>query len=323
MLKWQKIGHIYNPFDEQYRPTWRYHYAMNPSVVVFDDYVRVYFTCREKRDENSQTISRTAYCDLDRKCLSNIIRVSEKPVIDVGGYGCFDEFGIYPFYALKHEDGIYGYYAGWTRCVSTPFNVSIGLSISSDGGSTFTRMGKGPILSYSLDEPFVIGSMSVFIINNKWYMFYAAGREWTKEQSGPEVYYKLRVATSDNGIEWNKMGVDIIPDKIDAREAQGRVSIIRKNDKYHMLFCYRNHIDFRSNPQNSYKIGYAVSSDLINWERNDALVGIDASSDQDAFDKSMVCYPHMFELDDKVYLLYNGDEFGKYGFGLAQLVEIK
>jgi hypothetical protein len=33
----------------------------------------------------------------------------------------------------------------------------------------------------------------------------------------------------------------------------------------------------------------------------------------------MQCYPHVFECDGKVYLLYNGNEFGRYGFGLAEL----
>ena len=33
----------------------------------------------------------------------------------------------------------------------------------------------------------------------------------------------------------------------------------------------------------------------------------------------MLCYPHAFELRGKVYLLYNGNEFGRYGFGLAVL----
>jgi hypothetical protein len=33
----------------------------------------------------------------------------------------------------------------------------------------------------------------------------------------------------------------------------------------------------------------------------------------------MQCYPHVFTCDDRVYMLYNGNEFGKFGFGLAEL----
>jgi hypothetical protein len=31
----------------------------------------------------------------------------------------------------------------------------------------------------------------------------------------------------------------------------------------------------------------------------------------------MISYPHVFELDGKVYLAYLGDQVGRYGFGLA------
>jgi hypothetical protein len=31
-------------------------------------------------------------------------------------------------------------------------------------------------------------------------------------------------------------------------------------------------------------------------------------------------YPHVFELNNKLYMLYNGNEFGKYGLGLAELI---
>ena len=33
----------------------------------------------------------------------------------------------------------------------------------------------------------------------------------------------------------------------------------------------------------------------------------------------MQCYPNVFEMDNEIYMLYNGNAFGKYGFGLAKL----
>lgn len=33
----------------------------------------------------------------------------------------------------------------------------------------------------------------------------------------------------------------------------------------------------------------------------------------------MMSYPHVFECDDNIYMLYNGNTFGKDGFGLARL----
>ena len=33
----------------------------------------------------------------------------------------------------------------------------------------------------------------------------------------------------------------------------------------------------------------------------------------------MIAYPHVFEADGKIYMLYLGNEVGRYGFGLAVL----
>jgi 1-deoxy-D-xylulose 5-phosphate reductoisomerase len=32
--------------------------------------------------------------------------------------------------------------------------------------------------------------------------------------------------------------------------------------------------------------------------------------------------PHLFKVDDQIFLLYNGNNFGRYGFGAAKLVSI-
>ena len=84
-----------------------------------------------------------------------------------------------------------------------------------------------------------------------------------------------------------------------------------------MYFCYRQAYGFRQDSSRGYRLGYARSTDLKNWVRDDSVAGIDVSSE--GWDSQMQCYPHLFESDGKVYLLYNGNEFGRYGFGLAML----
>ena len=85
-----------------------------------------------------------------------------------------------------------------------------------------------------------------------------------------------------------------------------------------MVFCFRNATGFRNNKERGYRLGYAYSSDLINWTRADNEVGIEASEGE--WDSNMMCYPHLFHCNGKAYLLYNGNEFGRYGFGLAELI---
>ena len=41
-----------------------------------------------------------------------------------------------------------------------------------------------------------------------------------------------------------------------------------------MFFCYRRSVDYRRR-QNGYRIGYASSINLTDWERDDTRAGID------------------------------------------------
>jgi hypothetical protein len=56
---------------------------------------------------------------------------------------------------------------------------------------------------------------------------------------------------------------------------------------------------------------------MISWTRNDENCGIDVS--EEGWDSEMISYPHVFELDGKIYMFYLGNQVGKFGFGLAEL----
>lgn len=317
MFKWKKKGLLFNPIEINDRPEWMNEFAQAPNAIIFDDFVRVFFCCRPKPDENRQFVSYCAYVDLDRKNLFNVVGISQKPVLELGKLGCFDEFGTYPVSVARDGDDIVAYYGGWTRCSSVPFNVSLGCAKSTDNGVSFKKAGVGPALSASAEEPFVVTSPKIRKYDDKWYLFYTAGKKWLIDNNRPEIIYKLRMATSSDGLHWTKLNKNIIEDALGENEAQACPDVIFQNGKYHMFFCYRGALDFRKNKDNSYKIGYASSSDLINWKRDDSKVGISISAD--GFDNEMVAYPHVFELDNKIYMLYLGNEVGRYGFGLAEL----
>lgn len=319
MFYWEKKGKLYDPTSNADRPDWAWDFAQGENTLIFDDYVRVYFCTREKADEFGRTISRISFLDLDKKDLFHVIRVSEKPIVSLGGLGTFNEFGMYPFCPIRVDDKIYGYYGGITRCESVPFNSAIGCVVSYDNGQTFQKLGDGPILSYSLEEPFIIGSPKVRYFNGLYYMTYSSGQRWVQGGERPEICYKMRMAISEDGVNWVKQGQNLLSDTLGEEESQACGDIIFKNNKYHMFFCYRKNLNFRTNKNNSYRIGYAWSKDLVNWNREDDKAGIDISENAESFDSVMVAYPHIFELGNKIYMLYLGNEVGKYGFGLAEL----
>lgn len=316
MFRWKKMGRVFDPREIKDR-TWLNEFAQAPATLIFDDFVRVYFSCRPLADARGQYVSFSAFVDFDRKNLATILRVSENPIIKLGALGTFDEFGTYPVSIIRHNDEIRAYYAGWTRCESVPFNVSIGYAISKDDGVSFNKIGDGPILSYSVDEPFILSGPKIRKFNDIWYLFYIAGKKWVLDNNKPEPVYTIRMATSVDGINWVKHNKDLIPQLIEADEAQASPDVFFYKELYHMFFCYRHSTNYRGK-QNGYRIGYAQSVDLINWQRDDTKAGITVS-EYEGWDSEMISYPHVFELDGEVYMFYLGNQVGKHGFGLAKL----
>lgn len=317
-MRWKKQGLLFDPTLLANRPEWMVNFAQAPNLILFDDRVRVYFCCRPAPDANMQFVSYCGFVDLARNDLFNIVGISSQPVLKLGDLGSFDEFGTYPVSVMRDGDEIVAVYGGWSRCESVPFNISLGLARSKDNGISFEKLGAGPVLSHSPDEPFVVTSPKLRKYGDTWYLAYTAGKRWILGENGRcEIIYKLRIATSKDGICWTKQNTDIVENKLGDDEAQACPDIFFANGKYHLFFCYREGLDFRDNRARSYRIGYASSTDLVNWERDDTQVDLDIS--ETGWDSEMVAYPTVFELDGSVYMLYAGNGNGRTGFGLAKL----
>lgn len=315
-FSWKKRGLIFDPTAHAL-PIKSVGFAQSPQALVLDDRIRVYFSTREL-DNSGKFLSHVAFADFNRQ-LDCLLGVSQAPIISLGELGCFDEHGIFPINLLRNDDCVLAYTTGWNRKVSVSADASIGLAISCDDGVSFKKLGKGPVMAASLLEPFLVGDAFVLKIEGIFHMWYIYGLRWTdpSESGQPERVYKIAHATSIDGIEWHRNSRPIIPDRLDADECQALPTVIFLNGAYHMFFCYRAAHGFRDNPDKAYRIGYAFSTDLLNWTRDDKLSGIDVSND--GWDSDMQCYPHVFACGDNVYMLYNGNEFGRYGFGLAVL----
>jgi hypothetical protein len=317
-MKWKKLGKIFDP--TQYKlPNECIQFAQSPQALVFDNFVRIYFSTRSVDKNNKKYRSHIAFVDM-HKNLRDVITVSDKTVIALGGLGCFDEHGIFPMNVVRHGDAIYGYTCGWNRRVSVSVDTAIGLAISHDNGLTFERIGNGPVLAATMREPCLVGDGFVKVIDGMFHMWYIFGTGWKRYSpvAVPDRQYKIGHAISSDGINWLKEeALQIIQDKLGPDESQALPTVIEIDERHHMFFCYRQSFDFRENSGRSYRVGHAWSDDLVNWTRDDENPLLDVTPDD--WDADMLCYPHVFECDSKIYLLYNGNEFGRYGFGLAVL----
>lgn len=316
-MKWEKIGIVFTPQDYNL-PNNCKDFAQSPQVLPLEDFNRVFFSTREV-DNNGKFLSHIAYVDFS-KDFSKILGVADKEVIELGDLGTYDEHGIFPLNVLDDGERVLGFIGGWSRRISVSVETSIGLAISYDKGITFKRYGKGPVLTSSFDEPFLVGDPFVQKYKGLFHMWYIYGIRWieSKVETEPQRVYKIGHAFSHDAINWTKTNRQLIPDTLNENECQALPTIGFWNDKYHMFFCYREAIGFRKDKNSAYRIGYAYSNDLNHWTRNDSLVGINVSDE--GWDSEMQCYPHLFIQGKEIYLLYNGNAFGKYGFGVAKLI---
>jgi hypothetical protein len=315
-VKWTKRGLLFEP--QRYTlPNGCTEFAQSPQALVFDGFVRIYFSTRS-RDASGQYLSHIAFVDVDRE-MEQVLGVATDTVIPLGAIGSFDEHGIFPMNVVRNAGAVYAFTCGWSRRVSVPVETAIGLAVSHDDGLTFERVGPGPIMTASANEPFLVGDPFVILRNGLWHMWYIYGTKWMEgsSDSEPARVYKIAYATSGDRVTWQRSGDPIISDAIGPDECQAVPTVFEADGLWHMYFCYRHATDFRTNRERGYRLGYARSRDGRSWTRDDAAGGNEVSAS--GWDSDMLCYPHVFWCGSQVYMLYNGNAFGRHGFGVAVL----
>lgn len=307
-FNWTKQGHIYQPSGNL---SWSCSHAQIPLPMVLEDKVRIYFSTRDSINR-----SQPAFIEVDSNNLSKILRVNEHPLWDFGQPGTFDDNGIMPASYVRHpENGdIYMYYVGWNACKSVSYQLSAGLAISEDGGMTFKKFSKGSILDRNLDDPIFATIPYVMIENGLWRAWYISCSGWQTIGGRTEPNYLIKYAESKDGIYWKRYSTPCIDYKFEG-EALGRPWVQKAGGIYHMWYSTRGSINYRQKDGEPYAIGYATSADGISWERQDALANIKRSDE--GWDSEMLCYCSVFELNGRHIMLYNGNGFGKSGFGYA------
>jgi hypothetical protein len=312
---WHPRGLIFDVRDWDHAPAVG-SFAQSPQALVLENSVRVYFSTRTPDGDAGSWRSDVAFAEFSLD-FSELVAEPRGDVISPGELGCFDEHGIFPFSVVPVDEEVWAYTTGWSRRRSVPVETGIGLAVSRDGGRTFERRGPGPVLSSSLHEPFLVGDGFARRVDGRWLMWYLFGTGWTSEPTTGNVErtYKIGVATSPNGIDWTPaQGRCAIQDRLGPSESQALPSVFDMDGELHMVFCYRESFDFRTNPERGYRLGHAVSRDGLAWSRDDAPVEFPRLE----FDSDMRCYPNLVTVGDRRFLLYNGNEFGRWGFGVAE-----
>ena len=301
-INWKKLGLVIKPNRTKF---WEAKYCMLPTPLKLNNsgLFRIFYSTRNK---NNQSI--ITFTDIDIKKKIKIRRQSELPSLQPGQLGCFDDNGVTPSCVIKIKNKIYLYYVGWKPRCTTRYSLVSGLAISKNGGKTFTRYSKAPILKNTDREPFsILTAPWVIKIKKKWMMWYVSGEVWLHSDL---PRYNIKFAYSNNGLDWHQTGKVCIKIKKNER-AIARPYVFYQNKKFHMIYSYETY-------KEKYRLGYARSNDGINWKRMDNLFNLKNSKNK--WDSQMVEYGTIINFKKKTFLLYNGNNYGLKGIGIAEYI---
>jgi predicted GH43/DUF377 family glycosyl hydrolase len=305
-MKWIKRGKIYSPpFDG----SWKDNSALTPTPVLLNgNTIRVYAGFRDK-----EGVSRIGYVDVDADNPQRILKVSEKPVLDIGKPGTFDDNGLILGDIVSIGDKLYMYYVGFQLVKKVKFLAFTGLAISSDNGETFQRHSDVPVFDRSVEALYDRTIHSVMLEGNKLRVWYALGSGWEIINDKPYPQYEINYIESNSYVSFPEKGISCIKNNSKNMEYRiGRPRVYKFDAQYLMFFTY-------GTTDGRYTSGMATSSDGIHWDRNDETLGLSLSSE--GWDSKHLCYPALISANSRTYVVYNGNNMGYDGFGYAELAD--
>ena len=299
-MKWIKKGLVYGPDGNSH---WALHSALQPTPLLIEDFIRVFAGFRDIKG-----VSRVGFVDVSAANPSEVLNVSETPALDVGVAGTFDDNGVVPTAIVRRDNVLDLFYAGYQLGHRAKFLVFSGLATSSDGGRTFVRRGAVPVCDRTDDEPFFRVIHTMMLDQGNWRAWYGAGNSFDVDGHKQYPRYNIRHAYSPDGIHLED-DYQVCIDMTGSEYRVGRPFVIKDNDSYRMFFC-------SGTKEDGYRLAYAESRDGLSWSRkSDQILELSNSG----WDARMQAYPAVVTYKDQTYMFYNGNDYGRDGFGYAVL----
>lgn len=307
MDKWEKEGLIYCPDGGI---DWMNNSVLTPQpFLINEETIRVYASFRDK-----DGVGRIGYIDVEAKNPSSIIKISEKPVLDIGQPGCFNDNGVILGDVLHVNNEIWMYYVAFQHVQKAKFYAFSGLAISKDNGESFSHYSRIPVLDRT-EEGIFGRCIHTVIYDEKKKIFrvwYSVVYDWTYINAIPYPTYDIKYIESIDGVHFPDEGIQCLKcNSNEYRIGRPRVRIL-SDGKYEMRYTSDTY-------NKEYISGYSESSDGINWIRMDEKGWLKPSAT--GFDDEMACYPVVIDTKYGTYMFYDGNGMGKTGFGYAKKID--
>ena len=299
---WRKVGRVFDPSGTEFT------HASHPCAVHFrDDTFVIAFTRRDAKQRSQIFLVHATVRDA-----ALVLEGEPRLALRYGEPAHFDCDGAISVCFVTQGGRVYLYYVGWQNLPESLWICDTGRAILEPDTLELRREFPGPVLGRDRNNPLFAAATAFHVSGDRWQTWYNSGLKWSRTPTGWKHEYGIHYAESSNGVDWKTYPGLCIPFADEYEYAFGRPSVYREEETYYMWFAHRATRDI-----STYRIGFASSRDGRAWSRDDALSGIDVSPQ--GWDSEMICYPYVFEHRGRFYMLYNGNGYGKTGFGLAVL----
>ena len=300
---WRKLGMLYCPADTG-RHLKLLSHAANPLPVLLEgDVYRVFYSGRDANNRSS-----VGAVDIDI-VTRQVVCAHNQPFFEYGPGGSFYADGVSIGNCYVTNGVRYMLFMGWQSPKDSQWRGDIGrLVVKSDLtlelASDVPFMGSDSTDPLSLSYPWVLKNET-----GSYSMWYGSTTMW--DAGNGEMLHVINGASSADGHVWQRTGL-AVPFELGRAQAFSRPTVVEDvRSGYEMWFAYR------SGSGKKYRIGYAASNNGKEWKLALENAGIDVSVD--GWDSEMIEYPFVFDHQGQRYMLYNGNGYGKTGFGMAVL----
>jgi hypothetical protein len=302
--RWRKLGCLFVPPTEGGHEKLLTHAANPLPVHLKDDVYRVFYSGRDSRNRSS-----VGAVDVDigqRK----VVELHHAPCFQHGPAGSFfaDGVSIGNCYLV---DGVrYMLFMGWQNPADGHWRGDIGRLVL-DAELDLRLADEQPFMGSDSTDPLSLSYP--WVLSNAeggFDMWYGSTHSW--DAGNGEMLHAIQHASSQDGHAWQRNGL-AVPFVLGVAQAFSRPTVVpvQGGEGLEMWFSYR------SGSGETYRIGYAYSEDGANWQLALDQAGISVSAS--GWDSEMIEYPYVLDHAGERYMFYNGNGYGRSGFGLAVL----
>lgn len=299
---WRKLGLLYAPSGKRHEKLLTH--AANPlAIPLGGDMYRIFYSGRDEKQRSS-----VGAVDVDL-AKGRVVCTYDEPFFTHGPAGSFYADGVSIGNCYVAQGQCYMLFMGWQVEGQPHWRGDIGrllvkedLTLAAET-DCIPLMGIDDVDPVSLSYPWVLPRS-----NGGFDMWYGSTLVW--DAGNGDMLHVINHAFSVDGHQWQRHGLTV-PYQLGLAQAFSRPTVISsETGGYEMWFSYRG------GTGETYRIGYANSpSPLGPWK-----LGFDERSPSvscDGWDSEMIAYPYVFKHRDHHYMLYNGNGYGRTGFGLA------